>query len=741
MTHSPRFTIGVLAGWQAYEEATPNRFLENIFNGARAAAADLNCNLLLACGLGRAEGLGGKHTGWPVLSNETDFLPVGPWNTDGLLVIPPLWTDARWNYLSSLNEAGFPLVLLGHEGTGASVMVDNNIGIRQAVQHLAEHGHQRILFIAGEQTEHGDSAIRLKAYQEAVKTLGLIENPALVTYGYHTTVASYEAMKRVLRDGVTFSAVLASNDPSAIGAIQALHEHKIKVPQDVAVIGFDDQPQAVAQVPSLTTIRYPLYEAGYAMVELLLEQLHANALNTPEAPLTLPQKTQIVPTQLIIRQSCGCLFAKSSAPSSLRSEASTRKLVEHTVEEVITHLQTAFQHINAHELHRLCWLLAKGLHESVCQVDSTPFRNALIETVLALEIANEDVHPLQGTLTLLRTWILEQVEEPELQARAEELIHQARVAFSESATRRDKRQRLYENEQANYLNRLTARLLSTLQEEEMLYVLEDSIGTLKVKQANVILFGGEQTPELPWCTLSQRDAASLKFPAADFPPPQLYSKDVPFSLALVPLVFQDEQLGFVSYDATNLEPLAAITRQLAVAFKNVKLHSEVLELSLKDGLTGLYNRRYLDLFLKNEMERAQRFERDLAVIMIDIDHFKSYNDTYGHPAGDEAIRQVAQCVAQDRRSVDLVARYGGEELALVLPETHLEGAVKVAQDICLNVSKLSALKRHITASLGVAALGGRTMTPEKLIGEADQGLYIAKRTGRNKVGLAAEPVA
>ncbi len=127
--------------------------------------------------------------------------------------------------------------------------------------------------------------------------------------------------------------------------------------------------------------------------------------------------------------------------------------------------------------------------------------------------------------------------------------------------------------------------------------------------------------------------------------------------------------------------------------------------------------------------------RGLAIIMIDIDHFKEYNDAFGHPAGDEALKYVSRCLQENRRRADVVTRIGGEEFAVILPETNSNGALEVAQKMRLSVAGASALKRQVTVSLGITELGDRECGSETLVEEADQALYEAKRSGRNKVGI------
>jgi diguanylate cyclase (GGDEF)-like protein/PAS domain S-box-containing protein len=179
-----------------------------------------------------------------------------------------------------------------------------------------------------------------------------------------------------------------------------------------------------------------------------------------------------------------------------------------------------------------------------------------------------------------------------------------------------------------------------------------------------------------------------------------------------------------------------------------RLEARLRELSTTDGLTGIANRRAFDAAVGQEWSRAARGSRPLSLAMIDIDHFKAYNDLHGHPGGDECLRQVARAIAAtSRRASDFTARYGGEEFAVILPELGPQAAAALAERIRAAVESLalphgaSQTAGVVTISIGVATLEpganeGEVFAAQKLIDQADRALYAAKSAGRNRVGQA-----
>jgi diguanylate cyclase (GGDEF)-like protein len=166
-------------------------------------------------------------------------------------------------------------------------------------------------------------------------------------------------------------------------------------------------------------------------------------------------------------------------------------------------------------------------------------------------------------------------------------------------------------------------------------------------------------------------------------------------------------------------------------------HEEIYRMTIMDGLTGVYNKRYFMESLERELGRSKRYNRTLSLIMFDIDHFKDVNDTYGHLAGDHVLKELAQLVRGRTRSEEIVARYGGEEFAILVPETGQQGAVQLAEHLRSLVESHRFVFENetipMTISLGVATSGGHEWDSTTFIKHADSALYSAKRSGRNCV--------
>ncbi len=192
-----------------------------------------------------------------------------------------------------------------------------------------------------------------------------------------------------------------------------------------------------------------------------------------------------------------------------------------------------------------------------------------------------------------------------------------------------------------------------------------------------------------------------------------------------------------AFNKDDLRKFSFMAYQLASALFGIKLISSIRDISIKDGLTGLYNRRYFDEILQHEYMRAKRYYFPLTLIIIDIDYFKSVNDTYGHLIGDKVLKELAKLIKRSVRQVDIVARFGGEEFTILLLNTPMEEAANMAERLRNIVQRheISAegYRINITISAGIASLRKDTCSKDDLVDQADRALLKAKASGRNKV--------
>ena len=197
------------------------------------------------------------------------------------------------------------------------------------------------------------------------------------------------------------------------------------------------------------------------------------------------------------------------------------------------------------------------------------------------------------------------------------------------------------------------------------------------------------------------------------------------------------------FSKDDLATVTDFARQAQTSIDRTFAHEEARRLSITDGLTGLWNRRHLDLRCSEELDRAARFGEEFALVMCDLDDFSEVNNHHGHQVGDAVLVEVSNRLASSTRQVDLVARYGGEEFVLLLPRTDRSGALEVAEKVRAAVANqpiaTDAGALSITVSLGVACHPGDGTTVAALVGAADAALYRAKRAGKNQVCVAATP--
>jgi diguanylate cyclase (GGDEF)-like protein len=250
--------------------------------------------------------------------------------------------------------------------------------------------------------------------------------------------------------------------------------------------------------------------------------------------------------------------------------------------------------------------------------------------------------------------------------------------------------------------------------------------------------------------VAERGTSVVLTPDKTSPRPAPTEPDYPNALS-IPLYSEDRITGVIAlyrdgdreFSREDYETVMFLAEQGGVAIENVLLHDEARRLSITDGLTGVWNRRYLQMQFRQVLATSTRFGRPFSVLMLDLDHFKDINDTFGHRRGDAILIEFAQRVSSVLREVDTFARYGGEEFICLLSETDINGAITTAEKIhdVIRAEPFAGVGEEpviITTSSGLASFPDHADTYQGLVEAADRALYQAKEDGRDCVRVAGQ---
>lgn len=576
-----RPTIGILAGWQVYWTATPLSYLNPILRGIRQAAQERQCNLLIACGMGPSGEIGDPlRPAWLEPAEDSDFVPVGPWNTDGLILINPLHSEKRSRTIQEIRAGGHPVMFVGSGEKGPTIMADNAGGIYAALKHLVAHGHSSIALIAGSTTDlEGDSGDRLRAFKEGMAAFGLNPHDRLIAFGNHVYEGGYLAARQLLETRIPFTAVLASNDESAFGALRALREAGLRVPDDIAIIGFDDRPESPLQRPALTTVHIPLFKMGYQALALLAQWLYDGE--------PLPDLVR-VPTRLVIRESCGCgqsaVIAETlGVVASGGADLSSSVLEPHLAEQMTAQVMEGTHGLTRVEVARLCQQLVEAFLASVAENDPARFRQALDDVLRQVAAARDDTHQWQAAITVLRralpriaaTW-----SDPSAVTLAEALLDEARIAVSAAMRIQHWDYANTQRQTDNQVGRLTARLLKALDEAQVYDILARHLPEMDLHTVWVAFYEAEEDDPVAWSRIravTSPGQPTIRSRSRAFPPAEWLPNSKPFHLALAPLVGHEAETGFVAFEAVHLELHGAIVQQVSAALNAAQLYRAATE--------------------------------------------------------------------------------------------------------------------------------------------------------------------
>jgi DNA-binding LacI/PurR family transcriptional regulator/GAF domain-containing protein len=577
-----RPTIGLLvpniASQDGYDAA--------IWSGVVGACRQRNVNLICFVG------------GWLPSSPDGDedrrnavYDLVSKQSIDGLIVsgvvvglAPPEMVERFYDQYRPLPMVN---IALAQEGI-PNVVPDNYGGMRNVIAHLVQtHGHRRIAFIRGPET-NPEAEQRYQAYIDVLAEYGLQFDPDLVAPGTFVGPSGESAVRLLLDERkAAFEAIVAASDSMAIGALRALQDRGIRVPYDVAVVGFDDIEEARATTPSLTTVQQPLSDLGKRAAETLLALLSGK-----EVPAQV-----IVPTQLMARQSCSCL-SPMTTQAGARSLSRTGETLEMVFgsqrESILFEMEQAAGMPSTGTTMGWAEQLLDAFSDELMNESAGDGANVflpMLDAVIRQTIpTGENVASWQGALSALRRHLLPYLSE-NTRSRAEDLWQQARVMIGETAQRVEMSQRLREGQRAQTLQEIGQALITSFEMEDLAETTVQNLPQLGIPRCYLSLYEGQEAPtKRSRLILAYDEQGRIELKDADAvfdsdqltPDGLLFSKEPHsgrYTVVIEPLFTSQTDLGFVIFevgpeDGSIYEVLRG---QLSGALRGVLLVQEVEE--------------------------------------------------------------------------------------------------------------------------------------------------------------------
>lgn len=598
-------------------------YLSAILDGINAAVEEQDVNLLCFTGgglLGRPNiPFDSQRNILYEMSNST--------NVSGLIIMGSVGTYVSNRELRKFHHKYQPLptVSIGTPLENIfNVVVDNNKGLRDALFHLTDvHNYKRIAFIRGPENVP-EAQIRYDIYKDVLSKRNLPLESDLVTQGNFAFDTGSEAIRVLLDDRkVGFDVVVAANDNMALGALEELQARGILVPYKVAVVGFDDIKQSRNSIPSLTTVRQPLFEMGKQAVEILLSQIADEIVS----------EQVVLPTELIVRRSCGCF----NIADTERKEPAKIDKGKSLKQTLITERETIFA-----ELVQILPLSTSLASEWVGQILDSFFTDlkgesedlflSTLDKVLRLLIKKEgDLNSGQMIISILHGYMMSSRKDDNQTLQAERLLRKAQVFIGEEE-RKVWTQQIQRRERQNVeLRTISQSLITTFDIEKLIEVIADSLPRLDIPSCYLVLYENPQAYSYPqptpeWSRLilaydkKQRmilESNGRRFRSHLLLPDGILAQNRRYTMIIAPLYFQDEQIGFILFErGQQAGDIYEILRgQISSALKGallLKAHKQAEEKirQHRDQLDELVQERTVELTRANEYLHQEIAERE-----------------------------------------------------------------------------------------------------------------------------------
>ena len=674
---------------------------------------------------------------------------VGPHNVDALLIC----AHTIGHHVTADQIAAFvqryhslPCVCLGVEIPGmSSLLMDNEVGMYTAVKHLiVAHERRKIAMIAGP-TANPEAQARYRGFVRALAEQGMHVDARRMGFGDFNRASGGLAVAEIFdRRGLgvgEVDAIVCANDVMALGALDELDRRGIRVPRDLSLVGFDDLDFArYARVP-LTTVRQPVTEQVRHAVRSLAGALHGTALL---------KRAITFETEFVRRRSCGCNTRSRERVLSWPSPGEAQDFAEvlrARQKNVVANLRQAahsgFDFVPEDWEERLF----TAFLQQVAEPEAPALVNCVEDICYALLRRDSSVGTTHDVLLVLRRDALACVHDAATRGRIYDLIQEALLVSSDMAAIAQAQQRGELVALMGTVAEATAAMLAAPSLDALGEAAAEHLPRLGIRAGAIALFTEPNlVTEESEATLmfgeKGRSEGPVRFPTRQIAPCGFLDGR---SAVVVPLGFRGERLGLAAlefgapytmlYEELRLVLSSAVTGALLARAVD-QARREVEKLAITDPLTGLHNRRHLSERIRDEFVRMRRHPRSLSLALVDLDGFKQVNDRFGHEAGDRVLVTVAQRLRGGLREVDIVARFGGDEFVVLLPETNAAQACMVSGRILQNLSG-QPIDEHgiVGATFGVATTDddGSQIDADGLLRRADHALLCGKRAGKGRV--------
>ncbi|WP_167747221.1 EAL domain-containing protein [Cohnella luojiensis] len=696
------------------------------------------------------------YLGITALEEPIAFDLVDAW----ILILP----SASASFLELLEKSDKPFVCVGFQSPypqGHSVLVNNRASMNAAVHHLIDHGHRDIAFVGN--MDQYDLQERYLGYRDALEDRGLpFDERRVIKTKDNILEGGVNATEELLLSGVSFTAVAAGTDLNALGVIDCLQSKGYSVPQDYAVIGFDDIHQSAVNYPSLTTVRQPFEDMAKEAVRKVFEMLEGGAVEGNES---------IVPARFIVRSSCACAertqFSSASDFDNYMHSLTQLRISLHNITvnnyKMTLGLILATKEDRIH-ISNLFWNLSHWGCLALWEEDTNGQRNLVVRQVFS---KNGDAVPPLGEKYQLHHFPPIDYLPPGTVPGGEDIVilHPVKSdlqnwGYIALAGPLDP----LNNFVANDLSRHSFTILAVALEREMLF---DQIRSIAEKLEIVSRTTNDgiwdwnlETNKIDWNIRAHNILSRASAELTDAPGSflelvhpedqqalrlsfmQPYRKDLPIQLEFRIRGFHGRFLwiflaGDIVWNAAG-RPVRIIGSLTDITEKKAN-EARITQLAYQDALTGLPNRLLFKEKLSEAMEDRVRDGKKLAVMMIDLDRFKIVNDTLGHQTGDSLLQHVAQELKECVGEQDIIARLGGDEFIVMLSSIHgVDEVVRVAEKMLRMLTKpflLEGQQFYLSASIGACMYPCHGEDVDSLIKYADLAMYHTKENGGNRLEI------